>query len=140
MGQPEAGAQGPRPAHGPSSCGSPDHPTRSDGWLTSRPAAFSSAQTSLASRALDALSDSPSLPSAPASAEPKHKNRAEVVAALLKYLDTDTICFHEEKPWRLVKLQDERWVPILDWVKEAYGCDGALPSRRSSARATGHAG
>lgn len=81
-------------------------------------------QTSLASRAIDALSDSPSLPSAPASAAPKEKNRAEVCEALLKYLDTDTICFHEEQPWRLVKMQEERWLPIIDWVKEEYKCDG----------------
>lgn len=45
-------------------------------------------------------------------------------AALLKYLDTDTICFQEERPRALVRLQEERWDPILTWTREHFGVEG----------------
>lgn len=62
--------------------------------------------TSLAARAIDGL-DSPS-------------QRKGVVEALVEYLHTETICFHEDHPANLVKLQKERWDPILAWVKERF--------------------
>ncbi|SCZ97618.1 BZ3500_MvSof-1268-A1-R1_Chr4-3g07303 [Microbotryum saponariae] len=62
--------------------------------------------TSIISRAIDGLS-TPDV-------------RAEVVANLLRYLDTDTVCFHEEEPDHLVKLQDAHWNPLLDWVRKTY--------------------
>ncbi|GAA5843915.1 hypothetical protein JCM3766R1_006102 [Sporobolomyces carnicolor] len=65
--------------------------------------------TSIASRALDGLSE---------------KNmRQEVVASLLKYLDTDTVCFHEDFPDRLVKLQQEHWEPLLEWVRKTFAVE-----------------
>ncbi|KAL4265931.1 ATP12 family protein [Pleurotus pulmonarius] len=51
--------------------------------------------TSIASRALDAMSD--------------EKTRHDVRDALLNYLDTDTICFHQEEPPLLAELQSEHW-------------------------------
>lgn len=62
--------------------------------------------TSLAARAIDGL-DTPS-------------QRKGVVEALVEYLHTETICFHEDHPANLVKLQKERWDPILAWVKERF--------------------
>jgi len=63
--------------------------------------------TSIASRAIDAL---------------REKQLAEDVhAALLKYLDTDTICFHQDSPELLVDLQKEHWDPLLAWAEETYG-------------------
>ncbi|SGY73477.1 BQ5605_C005g03296 [Microbotryum silenes-dioicae] len=62
--------------------------------------------TSIISRAIDGLS-TPDV-------------RAEVVANLLRYLDTDTVCFHEEEPDHLVTLQDAHWNPLLDWVRKTY--------------------
>jgi ATP synthase F1 complex assembly factor 2 len=38
----------------------------------------------------------------------------------MSYLDTDTICFHEDFPEILVKLQDEHWKPILKWIEKQY--------------------
>lgn len=58
------------------------------------------------SRALDGLHDA--------------TTRQEVVASLLKYLDTDTVCFHEEFPTHLVKLQDEHWKPLIDWASTTF--------------------
>ncbi|SCV69160.1 BQ2448_2180 [Microbotryum intermedium] len=62
--------------------------------------------TSIISRAIDGLSTA--------------DVRAEVVANLLRYLDTDTVCFHEEEPDHLVKLQDAHWNPLLYWVRKTY--------------------
>lgn len=83
-------------------------------------------QTSVTARALDALHD-PAL-------------RKQVVAGLLKYLDTDTVwfvllysflsscvklmqdydSFHEEYPEQLVKLQDAHWKPLIAWVSKTF--------------------
>jgi len=62
--------------------------------------------TSIASRAVDALGN-------PAT-------RAEVQDALLKYLDTDTICFYEDYPPQLERLQAEHWDPLLDWTRKTF--------------------
>ncbi|POY74317.1 hypothetical protein BMF94_2511 [Rhodotorula taiwanensis] len=62
--------------------------------------------TSITSRALDGLQN-PDM-------------RKDVVAYLLRYLDTDTVCFHESFPDRLVALQDAHWKPLIDWVEKTY--------------------
>ncbi|EGN95452.1 hypothetical protein SERLA73DRAFT_186464 [Serpula lacrymans var. lacrymans S7.3] len=62
--------------------------------------------TSLASRAIDAMGDD--------------KTRSEVRAALLTYLDTDTICFHADDPPPVVELQEKYWLPLLDWVRSTF--------------------
>ncbi|KAF4576450.1 ATP synthase complex assembly protein atp12 [Pleurotus pulmonarius] len=62
--------------------------------------------TSIASRALDAMSD--------------EKTRHDVRDALLNYLDTDTICFHQEEPPLLAELQSEHWVPLLEWARSTF--------------------
>ncbi|GAA5958690.1 hypothetical protein JCM21900_001555 [Sporobolomyces salmonicolor] len=80
--------------------------------------------TSLAARALDGLKD--------------ENTRKEVVASLLKYLDTDTVCFHEEFPATLVKLQEAHWKPLIDWVCKTYDVEvriyeGILNTRQPDA-------
>ncbi|KAL5529106.1 hypothetical protein ACEPAG_5080 [Sanghuangporus baumii] len=65
--------------------------------------------TSLASRAVDALREKSS--------------RDDVIAALLKYLDTDTICFYQDSPKILVKLQNAHWKPLLSWIRDEFGLD-----------------
>lgn len=40
---------------------------------------------------------------------------------LQRYLHTDSICYHAEYPDRLVVLQNEHWVPIINWVKQSHG-------------------
>ncbi|TXT12960.1 hypothetical protein VHUM_01361 [Vanrija humicola] len=63
--------------------------------------------TSLASRAIDGLSDP--------------KTREAVIDSLLSYLETDTICYPDEAPDALVRLQKEHWDPLFKWLKDKYG-------------------
>lgn len=65
--------------------------------------------TSLTARAIDAMMD--------------EATRTETRAALLKYLDTDTICFHQDDPPPLVRLQDEHWIPLLDWARSEFNVE-----------------
>ncbi|EJD05961.1 ATP12-domain-containing protein [Fomitiporia mediterranea MF3/22] len=53
----------------------------------------------------------------------ERQTREEVTAALLKYLETDTICFHEDSPEALVRLQDAHWQPLLSWIRDEYNVD-----------------
>ncbi|KAG0146486.1 hypothetical protein CROQUDRAFT_657292 [Cronartium quercuum f. sp. fusiforme G11] len=64
--------------------------------------------TSLVSRAIDGLNES---------------DRAAIVDSLLSYLDTDTICFFESKPKRLVDLQEKYWKPLIEWINQSYSID-----------------
>ncbi|KAF8484397.1 ATP12-domain-containing protein [Gautieria morchelliformis] len=86
---------------------------------------FALPMTSLAARAIDSFSN--------------EQTRAEVRESLLKYLDTDTICFSEEYPPALVDLQKSHWSPLLDWAREEFRADiqifGSLMSN-SQPRAT----
>ncbi|KAG7452687.1 ATP12-domain-containing protein [Guyanagaster necrorhizus] len=63
-------------------------------------------QTSLVSRAIDSLGE--------------EAVREEVCHALLEYLDTDTICFHEDYPPQLVTLQTKHWDPLLEWARNTF--------------------
>ncbi|CAD7064904.1 unnamed protein product [Tilletia caries] len=62
--------------------------------------------TSLVARSIDGLSSD--------------SVRKGVCEGLLHYLDTDTILFHEDEPHQLVRLQDERWQPLLDWASNHF--------------------
>ncbi|KAF8631433.1 hypothetical protein AX17_005110 [Amanita inopinata Kibby_2008] len=63
--------------------------------------------TSLAARAIDAFTDG--------------RTRAEIQSSLLKYLDTDTICFYQDHPSPLVTLQAKHWDPLHDWIQQSFG-------------------
>lgn len=62
--------------------------------------------TSLASRATDNLES--------------EQERKETVSLLLKYLDTDSICYHQEFPEKLVNLQKKHFEPLVQWVETKY--------------------
>ncbi|RXW20993.1 hypothetical protein EST38_g4864 [Candolleomyces aberdarensis] len=62
--------------------------------------------TSIASRAIDTLTEG--------------NARQEVEASLLKYFDTDTICFFDETSERLDRLQKKHWVPLIEWARKAF--------------------
>lgn len=47
--------------------------------------------------------------------------RERVADFLLKYLDTDTICYHQEFPEALANLQEKHWSPILNWFEREFG-------------------
>ena len=42
---------------------------------------------------------------------------------LLKYLETDTICFHASEPASLVSSQKQHWEPLLAWVRETFNVE-----------------
>lgn len=62
--------------------------------------------TSLAARALEGCSDP--------------TERRGVEEFLLRYLENETVCFQEEQPESLVKLQKQHWDPLLHHVNETY--------------------
>ncbi|TDL27571.1 ATP12-domain-containing protein [Rickenella mellea] len=62
--------------------------------------------TSLTSRAIDGLTD--------------EGVRDDVHSELLKYFDTDTICFHNDEPPVLAQLQENSWSPVLSWTREEF--------------------
>lgn len=80
--------------------------------------------TSLMARAIDGLSTD--------------KGHKEVEQYLMRYFDTDAITFHEAQPETLVRLQRERWDPIIAWAKEFFQMDvsvahGALSNAQPAA-------
>ncbi|KAH9483991.1 ATP synthase mitochondrial F1 complex assembly factor 2 [Psilocybe cubensis] len=62
--------------------------------------------TSIISRAVDAMVE--------------EKTRAEVRAALVKYIHTDTICFFHDNPEPLERLQSQHWTPLLEWARKTF--------------------
>ncbi len=47
--------------------------------------------------------------------------REAMTAAILKYLDTDLICYFAEEPEELISLQEQSWKRWLDWFEEVFG-------------------
>ncbi|GHU04298.1 ATPase [Alphaproteobacteria bacterium] len=45
----------------------------------------------------------------------------EEIADLLRYAGTDLLCHRADGPEELVRLQEERWRPVLDWLREWIG-------------------
>ncbi|KAI0306803.1 ATP12-domain-containing protein [Multifurca ochricompacta] len=62
--------------------------------------------TSLAARVIDSMNEA--------------GTRADVRKALLNYLDTDTVCFHQDYPDPLVRLQNKHWDPLLTWARDTF--------------------
>jgi len=62
--------------------------------------------TSIVSRAVDAMVE--------------EQTRAEVREALVKYINTDTVCFFHNNPEPLERLQTKHWTPLLDWARESF--------------------
>lgn len=85
--------------------------------------AFSLPITSLASRALDSLQT--------------ESARHDLLSQLVKFFNTDTICFHETEPPALVALQKAHWDPLIQWANEKYNVkinifDGILGTSQSN--------
>lgn len=49
--------------------------------------------------------------------------RAGVVDSLLAYVDTDSICYYQDYPESLVKLQTKYWTPIIEWIQRNYNLE-----------------
>jgi ATP synthase F1 complex assembly factor 2 len=46
--------------------------------------------------------------------------REGVIDNLMGYVHTDAVCYQQEYPESFVKLQQEYWQPIIDWVNQKY--------------------
>ncbi|KAF9897095.1 ATP synthase complex assembly protein atp12 [Lobosporangium transversale] len=51
------------------------------------------------------------------------QGRKDTLDRLIKFLDTDSVCYQQDYPDSIVKAQHEHWDPILKWVKDEYGLD-----------------
>ncbi|KZT60360.1 ATP12-domain-containing protein [Calocera cornea HHB12733] len=65
--------------------------------------------TSLTSRAIDGMTND--------------EVHAKVRNELLRYFDTDTICFHEHDQEGLIRLQETHWIPLIEWAKDKFGVE-----------------
>lgn len=61
--------------------------------------------TQLASTALDRVSP----------------QRDEIITNLLRYAETDLVCYRAEEPPELAQRQRAAWQPLLDWLDRRYG-------------------
>lgn len=64
------------------------------------------------------------------------KDRKTVLDTLLKYAETDLLCYRADQPDDLVKKQNDDWQPLLDWAHQALGAAlqvtvGVLPIEQS---------
>ncbi len=63
---------------------------------------------------------------------------AEVSAEIVKYAASDLVCYRASEPEELVRLQAERWDPVLAWSRDRLGArfevaQGVMPVRQSQA-------
>lgn len=49
--------------------------------------------------------------------------RDEVIAASLKFAETDLLCYRADRQSDLWELQEVRWQPLLDWARDEYGAE-----------------
>lgn len=52
------------------------------------------------------------------------QEREAIASGVLKYLDTDLVCYRAPEPPEILSAQQEAWDPILEWFSSAF--DGAL--------------
>ena len=52
--------------------------------------------------------------------------RAEMVEMVLKFGETDLLCYRAEDPTELVARQDRLWQPLLDWAEIRFGAGLAV--------------
>ncbi|KAI7907329.1 uncharacterized protein BX663DRAFT_529042 [Cokeromyces recurvatus] len=67
--------------------------------------------TSIVARSMDAFD--------PAHSEDPNLKSA-VIDKLMSYFDTDSVCYFENSPESLTKLQDAHWKPIIEWVEKRF--------------------
>jgi len=64
--------------------------------------------------------------------------RDDTVAELVRYGETDLVCYRADRPQSLVDQQNAAWQPLLDWLRQRYDISlasftGVLPQPQSSA-------
>ncbi len=70
--------------------------------------------------------------------------RGSLIDGLLRYVDTDLLCYRASQPPELVQRQAEVWQPLLDWAEETFGAklnvvEGVLPATQDDSAKTGFA-
>lgn len=50
-------------------------------------------------------------------------NRDGFYADIINYLDTDMLCYFADKPDVYAAAQRRNWMPVLDWIKDRFGCE-----------------
>ncbi|KAJ3297572.1 ATP synthase complex assembly protein atp12 [Borealophlyctis nickersoniae] len=68
---------------------------------------FSLPLTSIVVRSIDSLKD--------------ETTRKGVMDNLIKYLQGDSVCYHQDYPDSFVKMQDDAWRPLIAWVEQEMG-------------------
>ncbi len=49
--------------------------------------------------------------------------RGDLIGELVKYADTDLLCYRADYPLDLARRQETLWQPLLDWVSDRHGVD-----------------
>ncbi|MEG3617733.1 ATP12 family protein [Magnetovibrio sp. PR-2] len=70
--------------------------------------------------------------------------RDAMIDGLLRYVDTDLLCYRAGSPQDLVERQAKVWQPLLDWAKETFGADlkvveGVIPVSQDDSSKQGFA-
>lgn len=70
--------------------------------------------------------------------------RDGLIDGLLRYVDTDLLCYRATSPEDLVKRQAEVWQPLLDWAAETFGAQmkvvsGVIPVTQDDSARQGFA-
>lgn len=47
--------------------------------------------------------------------------RKKIVGGVMKFVETDTVCFRVDRPESLVKVQDSLHGPVVEWVERRFG-------------------
>uniref|UniRef100_UPI00358F38EF ATP synthase mitochondrial F1 complex assembly factor 2 isoform X3 n=1 Tax=Myxine glutinosa TaxID=7769 RepID=UPI00358F38EF len=63
---------------------------------------------------------------------PSQRKSEQVIAAALRFFETDTICFRAEEPEALVTLQKEEWDPVVHWAQQSFEMSVAITRNLSA--------
>ena len=50
------------------------------------------------------------------------------ISSILEFLTSDTLCFRVEEPEELLKIQEEKWDPIVEWFMNEFDVDITVTS------------
>jgi chaperone required for assembly of F1-ATPase len=64
--------------------------------------------------------------------------REDIIASLLRYAETDLVCYRADDPPELAQRQRASWQPLLDWLDRRYGvrlrvAEGVIPAPQDPA-------
>lgn len=59
---------------------------------------------------------------------PLQRSKDDIAEQLLRYLDTDTVCFWMDEPPELMELQRRSWGPVIEWVMKRHNVEIGVSS------------